>query len=688
LIRTAGARPSCDPGTIEARCHRVRHIVSLCAARSFVIPQRTKALTRHALLVAAVLAIWFFAIQGQAFAQVAIYSSVQRNDAPPILKIPAPSLAYGLTIDAANPRVTWYHTLPRHTLIREGQLILHIASNQVPNHRSAMRVNINGTPRAIFRRSTAAELSQDTLTVALEQADFSKESIAVEIMFETRDQVDQRGCRDIDHISYMRILPSSVLAVTPALADVNGIGAYLERLPKQVDLTIPAQASIDAIHAAWHVSAMLRAMGHATRIQPDPAPGHIVIADSAQWPRTATSEKSMDVDMQLLEKSGQKILFIAQTLATRHTALDFTPLMHLTQFSTRSRAQKTGDHESVPLSDVLSSPLYQEYSGSAQWEGYLSSRHMPAGYLPSGLSLRIVSAVLNESRRSRLHVFVNDELIQSVGLQRDGDRDSIEIKFPRALQRDRVRIRLRIDDEHATHCISAVSSPIQISPESAVTLKKTDFPTVRSPNFAMLSRRFAAPFAIYYDSASLQNAVATIGILSRLTEQFDAEPDRAMFIAVDSVKAPGKGSDFIWLSAMPPDGFDSSLRPVGKAMHVKERSGTYVLPMEELRGLSVAALVYQNSQLGLWMRPGAPGSTLNVPETLAVDAGDVAFFDQRAVLLATNNFASQPASEKVLEAAYVKPLMDKRNWLYAALWVGAVLLIVAGWRIVQSRGSK
>jgi hypothetical protein len=626
------------------------------------------------------------AYAGAALGKAAAPAPAARAEAPLILELSA-GFADGLTVDAAQPRMVWYQALPRHTRMREGKLVLNLTGGFDPGHRIGLRVNINGSPRAVFHpAASSGESAQHTVNIALAQTDLVKETLAVELSFEALEQLNQHGCRDIDMTSFMRALPDSSLVLVPASAQANGIGAYLERLPKQVDLALPAQPDIGAIHTAWHLIAMLREQGHAVRVRSHPALGHVVVANVAQWPEETRSHGSRD--MQLVTTSGGSTLFVSDTLAAERTALGLSPLMRETRFSTRVIDRKRVESDSVPLADVLSSPLRQESFGSVRWDGYLSSRQVPRGHLPSGLALRLIATPSKRGSRISLHVFVDDVLIQTAKLRADGAPEGVDIQFPRSQQRDRIRIRLRVDEEgRSLRCFADAGTPIQLLGESAVKLKRSDAAALAERNFSALGRSFVAPFTVYLDRSAIQNAAATVGILSRLTEGYDAQPGQASLAMAGSLDEVSEGPDFVWLSALPPNGANSSLSVADAALRVRDRSGIYTLPTAELRGMSVAALVRKNARLGLWMRPGDADFPLNVPETLALGDGDIAFYDDRAVMLTTNHFAAGPAALKVTETAYVKPLMNKFNWFSAALWVVVALLLAGGVRMAL-RGRR
>jgi hypothetical protein len=620
----------------------------------------------------------------------AMAAAAARGGTPLMLRLSAAGFANGIAIDAAKPRATWYQALPQHTRIREGTLILNIVSGFDARQRIGIRVNINGSPRSAFHpAATSAGSPQHTLHIALEPADLEKETATIEFIFEALEQTNQHRCRDIDPTNFMRVLPDSVLALIPSSERTSGIGAYLEQLPNQVDLAIPAQAGIGAIHAAWHVSAMLRQRGHAVRIRTHPQSGHIVVANAAQWPAAAKHGQAGARDMQLIATPEGQTLFVADTLAAQGTALNLTALMRLDRFSLRAADRAPVWHRMVPLSGVLSTPPHQETFGSVQWEGYLSSRQVPRGWLPSGMSLRLIANPSKRSNKASLHVFIDDVLIKTAGLRADGSPEGVEIAFPRSHQRDGIRIRLRIDDDgRSLRCLADAGSPVQLLQESVIKLESGDPPAPAERNFTHLGRSFFAPFSVYLDASAMQNAAATIGILSRLTERFDAQPGRASLAVAGKLDAHAEAADFVWISTLPPDGASSSLSIAGDILRVKDHSGTYALPMAELRGMSVAALVRRNARLGLWLRPGEASLALNVPDSLAFGDGDVAFYDDRAVVLTTNHFPAGGAVSKITEAAYVKPLLNKFNWFGAALWIALALLLAGGTRLVLRRRRK
>lgn len=576
----------------------------------------------------------------------------------------------------------FFFPLPADGSARSGVVRLHYRTSGRINPMSTLRVDVNDKP--VRTLSLEGREESAWLEVPVSAGDLAKTALKVTVrasLVATRDRCfDERSLA----LYFVHLMPDSRLDLDLPAGD-GSLRAAFSRLPAKVRIGLPAQLDESVYATALETAILLRRARHQVELVTLPARGDIVVAPDAEvqalfgasGATPAEDQKAWGEARVARYPDGAAAIVLGERLDPRLLGRDAPVWLGLLA-ADRYLAQLPGpDRNPVKPErlDLLALGLepVQYVNRTVEWSMLLTPPAAPAGAWLDSLRLNLVAPPESAAGKMLLYVYLNGALQEVRALEQDGKPHVESFSLGRGSQRAGANhLRLVVQRVAAEGDCSgdAATFPVQFLPGSLLTLDDWDQDPVR---FNDLRALFSDGPELWVTAASRADLHREASLLTGLyaNHGFPFRRDRLHFLNGDAKPAPTGPFILMGRTGQEPDRVSVHLnRGRVQVLDAENRS---LLALDHLPQISVAQLVGQGGQHGLWLAPAADGP-LPPADELFLDQDDVAFLDQRGIVLTLDS--RQHALARASYPDYLDWLDLAERYRFWIIGLGWTLLVV------------
>lgn len=534
----------------------------------------------------------------------------------------------------------FFFPLPADGSAGAGVLRLHYRTSGRINPLSNLRVDVNDKP--VRSVSLGDQESGAWLDVPIGRDDLTKSAVKVTVraaLVATEDRCfDERSLA----LFFVHLMPDTRLDLTVPPGD-GSLRAAFSRLPDRVRIAIPAQASGTGYAAALETAILLKRARHLVELVNLPKTGDIVIAPEAELSRLFGARGRTPADdmknwgsIRLVRgPGGGETIAMSETLNPALLSRDVPAWLGLLKADAYlADLPLAGKREPPDRLDMLKLGLQsaQYVHRTVEWSMLLTPPSVrPDAWLET-LRLNLVTPPESVAGKMLLYVYLNGTLQEVRPLAQDGQPHVESFSLSRTSQRagaNYLRIVIQRVDEEGDCRGDAAMFPVQFLPGSWLSVAARD----EAPNhFNDLRATFAPGPELWITPASRARLQREIGLVSSLfaNHDFAFRRDRLHFLG-GNVPFQPKGP-FILLGALESEPGQVAVHLNRGRVVIQDAEKNTLLALDHLAQISVAQLVRQGSESGLWLVLAQDGP-LPLEKNLFLDQDDVAFLDERGVVL-------------------------------------------------------
>ena len=534
----------------------------------------------------------------------------------------------------------FFFPLPADGSARAGMLRLHYRTSGRINALSNLRVDINDKPARSV--SLVDQEAGAWLDVPIGRNDLLKSVVKVTVraaLVATEDRCfDERSLA----LFFVHLMPDTRLDLTVPAGD-GSLRAAFSRLPDRVRIAVPVPVSKAVYAAALETAILLKRARHQVELATLPEAGEIVIAPEAELDRLFGSRAvSVAEDMKawgaarlVRRADGGEAIALSETLNPDLLSRDMPAWLGLLKAGAyRADLPQSGKRAPPDRLDMLKLGLQsaQFVHRTVEWSMLLTSASVRADAWLESLRLNIVVPPESVAGKMLLYVYLNGALQEVRSLTQDGLPHVESFALGRTSQRagaNHLRIVVQRVDEEGDCRGDAATFPVQFLPGSWLALEtRDDAPSL----FNDLRASFASGPELWITPYSVARLQREIGLVSSLfaNHDFSFHRDRLHFLEADAKFQP-KGP-FILLGALEPEPDQVAVHLNRGRVVIQDAQKNTLLALDHLPQISVAQLVRQDGEPGLWLALAQDGP-LPPERNLFLDQDDVAFLDERGVVL-------------------------------------------------------
>lgn len=310
----------------------------------------------------------------------------------------------------------------------------------------------------------------------------------------------------------------------------------------------------------------------------------------------------------------------------------------------------------------------------SEWVLDFGLRDLPQGRMPSAVELQLVVAGRStDTALPLLNLYLNDVLIGSLELGREGRRRQETLSLPAYLigveNRLRIEVQRRPDGEDCM--LPSAPTPAQILGSSRIL---TDTETAQPRDFLEQISHFGPDPLFLLPETLLEQADAVMPLLTRLSAAILPQDVRPTLRFFDGDRPPAANRPFLLVGA-PAAGAPQAPFTLeeGRGL-LRDSEGRTLLEASRPRRAAVLQLARLGDHRGLWVLPSDEG---RFPKPGAIDLGrsNVAIIDQQGVALALQNDPEAAARSTYPWSESWRDQLDR--YRYEALAGFALLLTLA-----------
>lgn len=563
------------------------------------------------------------------------------------------------------------------------QLRLKYRASTLHDKLSSMRVDIAGIPQ--LTQVLSNDGADHELVVPVNPALVKGNSLRVDLLASLLINEDRCVDERIGH-AFLHIQPGSGLEVDYG-DTVNSLRDAWQALPTQVTVSLPAgKLEAKAYSAAWGVVDMLYREARSVRFVRLPELGDVVVAPAAAINEVLKSGQPLasETNLALVQHAGKAIIAITDPF-------DVTP-MYLLMGRWRPlaaaggyrilpvahpRLADAGSRMELPLSELgLNTEVRNLASEASWWSVLVGPQQLPPGTRLDSLRLEVLAPPRKDNESPfEFYAYMNGTLLKAARLDGEGGRQLINVPLPREQQQlfNHLSISMQYKDLHGDCHGLPYGYPVQILPGSTATLKQDDSPPAK---FADLPRYLSGPTDIYLPNSFLDQPERSLSLLGRISAVYPSQFDlnQVKFVADDAAIKPEHR--FLAVGNLNLSGLDMPVRFDRGRVDVIDARKQTLISANDLPGLTVAQIVNQGNNYGLWVRPDSRGITAEMGEFF-LSEDDVAFVDQNGVRLTLNSRHPTLITLRYLDfTSWVEWLDQNRFWLFGLGWFALTALAI------------
>jgi len=539
----------------------------------------------------------------------------------------------------ATHSATWYFPLPLDGVARSGVFRLHYEASEMVDAPSLLRVDINDRPVRV--RQLNADKSSGWLEIPLQSSDLDRDSVKITVKATIISNEDR--CFDERRMGllFLHIQPDSSIDV--ALSGRGGsLAAVWSTLPEQVRVHVP-QPIDEAAYATFLESAvLLRHMHRKVQVVGDRAAADVVIGSQAElaaaYPFASVEAQSEAGWVALAARAdGGRVVLLSDRTRPQLLTRAIRPWLNLLKapayrdvVTAATRPAREAPNEVDLLHAGLDDTQY--VSRTVQWSLFLNEPLVSAGKRLESLRLNVVSAPATENATLMLHVYLNGVLQESARLNADGKPQTLQFGLTKSAQRAGAN-RLALVVQRAApegDCRAIVQTfPVQLLPGSVLELADDDTPPRR---FNDLRGLFAQLPEIWVTEGHLGNLAREADLLAGLFANHDVPLERSRLRVLKRGQAFEPKGAFVLIGDAGQKMDHAGVYLDRGAVRVVDAQDKVLLGLDSLPRITLAQIVEQGGQHGLWLAPAREGA-LPPANEFFLDQGDVAFADGKGILL-------------------------------------------------------
>lgn len=589
----------------------------------------------------------------------------------------------------------FYFPLPLDRGVRGGTLRLRYRASGGINPVSNLRVDINDQP--VRSVSLGEREAPAWLDVPVSAADLARSALKVTVrasLVATPDRCfDERSLA----LFFVQIMPETRLDLDLA-PDEGSLRAAWSRLPTRVRLALPGQESESRYATTLETAMLLQQARRQVEVVASAEEADIVIAPEAELARLAgrqdpslvAGESRLGAMGTWRRADGRTVIGLAEGLDTRLLSRQAPAWLGLFTADSYRAATGGGGAEAPEALDLLKLGLEatQHVNRTVEWSMLLTPPVAPGGKWLDSLRLNVVAPPQEAVGKLLLYVYLNGALQEVRQLDQDGKPHVQSFDLRRASQRVganhlRIVVQRVADDGDCTGDVATF--PIQFLPGSVLSLENWNETPVR---FDDLRALFSQAPELWVAPGGGERLARELPLVAGLfvNHGFPFDRGRLHFLAAGAKPAPKGPFILLGRAQQAPDKVAVHLDR-GR-MRVVDGQGRNLLEVDRLPAITVAQLVQQGGQHGLWLAPALEGE-LPPPAELHLNQDDVAFADEGGVVLTLASRQHALAHAEYPDYLdWLDWLAQHRFWIIGLGWTLLAVFLLHLWRISRKHAGR
>ena len=612
----------------------------------------------------------------------------------------------GAHFGALGGSQTFFFPVPRAAHAAGGTLSFAYDEAATLDGRRSVLVTVG--ERTVIARALPVGHDRQVVDVPLLPADFVGDFVKVTVRYSgviTNDRcIDLKRAND-----RFSVLPETTLALNVPADSLGDVSTVVALMPQKVDVGIP-ERKLTAQEMATAISAirLFTARGHEVEVVPlaqllsRPGTtdrvwqrGDVIVASRADLSTmpaidgaaTASAAKASIVNLASgpgLLLSGSDPQLAVNFLGSEWHAAGTGSTIRVDAIEPRQR-----QGERLTFDQLGISPPVSDSPGESVWTTRFRAADLPVGRRAAALDLDIGIGTDGNDVPAVANVFLNGRFLAGTRAAKDGIT-RIRAVIPHGLVGLDNEVRVVTQRQPLTGgCDQTPASyPAQLLGSSSIELGEAG--SLAHDFFALAPHARNRLTVFVRDNVNGANQRAALQVVAAAAADLvpTDTPIVVERIQGDRIQAPG--SAFI---AWGDFRFDDSAVPVridrGNVL-VRTRSGTPLFDLNDARNTLIAQLVtLPDAPPGLWLRASGADAEIPVPQTIALDRGNVAFIGPSGVKLALST-----ERDKLIEVTYPEtrswPVLLRRygTWLLLAVWLAITIAVLVALQRIHGRNRR
>lgn len=611
--------------------------------------------------------------------------------------------AEGAQFGALGGGQTFFFPVPRAAHAAGGTLSLAYDEAAPFDGRRSVLVTVG--ERAVIARSLPVGHDRQVVDVPLLPGDFAGDFVKVNVRYSgvvTNDRcVDLRLAND-----RFSVLPETALAVDIPADSLNDVSTAVTLMPQKIAVGIPERKLTEPeLAAAISAVRLFKLRGHDVDVVPLTSLLNRSGGDDTEWKRgdvviatpsdlgavlpadgaSANSAAKASV-IALADGPGLSLTGTDPQRAVNFLGSDWrdagtSSVIRVGLLQPRERASDRLTFDQLGIaSPVTDTPT------EAVWTERFRATDLPAGSWPTALDLDVGVGTDGGDVPPVVNVFLNGRFLAGTTASKDGITH-VRAVIPQGLVSldNQVRVVVQRQPRAGDCTYQPASYPAQLLGSSAIELGEAVSP---AGDFFGLAPQAHHQLTVFVrDNLSIADQRTALKIVALAASQLARADTPIVVKRVTGDRVSTPESAFI---AWGDFSFDDSTVPVrldhGNVL-VRTRAGTPLFNLNDTRNTLLAQLVtLPGAPSGLWLRGSGTEGAIPVPDSVALDRGNVAFIGPSGVTLALST-----ERDKLIEVSYPDAptwqvlLSRHRTWLLLAVWFAITIVVLVALQRIYSR---
>lgn len=580
--------------------------------------------------------------------------------------------------------------------IRNGVLKIRYRVSGLLNPLSSLRVDLNDRPArqvSLTGKSVAGD-GADWIEIPVTENDFDRDllKVVVRAVLVASDNrcFDERALV----LHFVQILPESNLELNVPLAQQSLRSAWVS-LPNPVRVLASSAMQPDGFITALETGVHLRRMNRKVEWVDSVAEADVIIDNEAalatRFPgfKAGTGGDDVGGGVALVAQADRRSLILISDRVSPDLFLGLQPkwvsLLKGARYVRSPGANPSLFNEEDGALDLAALGLIgsQNIHHAAEWTVHLGPPSIPAYMRPVAVRLNYIGTPDLVDDRVMIYAYLNDRLQEVRAVEVTGKPQSINFSLGTDAQRsggNTLRIVAQRTRQERDCAGDAIGLPFEMLPGSAVVMKTIDEIPLQ---FNDLKAFFGRGVDLVITRPALSDVRRILPLILGVFANHEFPLDRRRISFLEEKEEFKPARPFLLLGKPNHALAESGVRFDQGAVQIVDSKKRVLLAVDQLPGLSVAQIARHNGQHGLWLVP-AVGGPLTPAARIFLDQDNVAFLDERGVVLTLNSNAPDVSRVEYIEATNWFDIVEQnRFWFIAFGWTALAVLMIQLYRKVR-----